>query len=122
MGITSDVQLYPAKPQRSTAELDSDVELALSTTGPDPLRRLATSSAAVVPETLRQPSSLVQLERARADSAPEEGYVELWERAEATQRSLAWPSRMLMIEPEFYRYLDPSFALTGGGSTTFGLV
>ena len=83
---TPDVQavFLSGKRARGTAESDSNVELALSITGPDPLRRLATflSRRRTWRGELEAAIGLaVQLERARADSAPEGGYAELWERA-----------------------------------------
>ena len=83
---TPDVQVVflSGKRARGTAEPDSNVELALSITGQDPLRRLATFLSrrrAWRGELEAALGSAVQLERARADSAPEGGYVELWERA-----------------------------------------
>jgi predicted nucleotidyltransferase len=82
---TPDVQavFLSGKRARGTAEPDSNVELALSITGQDPLRRLATflSRRRAWRGELEAALGLaVQLERARADSAPEGGYVELWER------------------------------------------
>ena len=83
---TPDVQavFLSGKRARGTGEPDSNVELALSITGQDPLRRLATflSRRRAWRGELEAALGLaVQLERARADSAPEAGYVELWERA-----------------------------------------
>jgi predicted nucleotidyltransferase len=82
---TPDVQavFLSGKRARGTAEPDSNVELALSITGQDPLRRLATflSRRRAWRGELEAALGLaVQLERARADSTPEGGYVELWER------------------------------------------
>jgi hypothetical protein len=87
--LRRDSSHYPAvflsgKRARGTAEPDSDVELALSITGQDPLRRLATflSRRRAWRGELEAALGLaVQLERARADSALEGGHVELWERA-----------------------------------------
>jgi predicted nucleotidyltransferase len=83
---TPDVQavFLSGKRARGTAEPDSNVELALSITGQDPLRRLATflSRRRAWRGELEAALGLaVQLERARADSASEGGYVELWEQA-----------------------------------------
>ena len=83
---TPDVQavFLSGKRARGTAEPDSDVELALSITGQDPLRRLATflSRRRAWRGELEAALGLaVQLERARGDSTPEAGYVELWQRA-----------------------------------------
>ena len=83
---TPDVQavFLSGKRARGAAEPDSDVELALSITGQDPLRRLATflSRRRAWRGELEAALGLaVQLERARADSTSEGDYVELWERA-----------------------------------------
>jgi len=69
---------------RGTAEPDSNLELAISITGQDPLRRLATFLSrrrAWRGELETALGLVVQLERARAHSTPERGYVELWERS-----------------------------------------
>ena len=69
---------------QGTAAPDSNVELALSITGHDPLRRLATfiSHRRVWRAELEAALGLaVQLERARGDPSAETGYVELWQRA-----------------------------------------
>jgi predicted nucleotidyltransferase len=67
-----------------TATPDSDVDLAFSMTGQDPLRRLTTffSRRRAWRAELEAALGLaVQLERARGDPTPEAGYVELWRRA-----------------------------------------
>jgi hypothetical protein len=69
---------------RARARPDSGVALALSMTGQDPLRRLATflSRRRAWRAELEAALGLaVQLERARGDATPEAGYVELWRRA-----------------------------------------
>ena len=83
---TPDVQAVFLSGKRAggTAEPDSNVELALSITGQDPLRRLATFLSrrrAWRGELEAALGLVVLLERARADSTPEGGCVELWERA-----------------------------------------
>jgi predicted nucleotidyltransferase len=83
---TPDVQavFLSGKRARGTAEPNSNVELALSITGQDPLRRLATflSRRRAWRGELEAALGLaVQLEHGRADSTPEGGYVELWDRA-----------------------------------------
>jgi hypothetical protein len=69
---------------KGSAASDGHVELALSITGQDPLRRLATfiSHRRAWRAELEAALGLaVQLERARGDPDPEEGFVELWQRA-----------------------------------------
>jgi predicted nucleotidyltransferase len=69
---------------KGTATPDSDLDLAFSMTGQDPLRRLATflSRRRAWRAELEAALGLaVQLERARGDPTPEAGYVELWRRA-----------------------------------------
>ena len=82
---TADVQAVFLSGNRATGTVDpaSDVELALSITGQDPLRRLAillSRRRAWKGELEAALGLAVQLERARASATPEQGYVELWER------------------------------------------
>jgi hypothetical protein len=82
---TPDVQavFLSGKRASGTVEPDSDVELALSITGQDPLRRLATflSRRRAWRGELEAGLSLgVQLERARIEATPEATYIELWRR------------------------------------------
>jgi hypothetical protein len=68
---------------RGTIEPDSDVELALSITGQEPLRRLATflSRRRAWRGELEAALSLgVQRERARIETTPDTTYIELWRR------------------------------------------
>jgi predicted nucleotidyltransferase len=68
---------------KGTATPDSDVDLALSMTGQDPLRRLATflSRRRAWRSELETALGLaVKLERTRGDASSEAGYVELWRR------------------------------------------
>jgi predicted nucleotidyltransferase len=69
---------------KGTAKPDSDVDLALSIAGADPLRNLATfiSHRRAWRAELEAALGLaVVLERARRKPSPDAGYIELWRRA-----------------------------------------